>query len=174
MDNITESKEVNRKPILVMLVGIPASGKTTVRKTIVERTLSKVCYISLDEIHNIIAQLDENKGVDFGTIRSKAINVGQDVFELFLATGLDIVIDATNLTVKSRKKWLNKAKDYLKIAYVLDYDLEECIERNSMRSEIEKVPEHVIRAMHSRFEMPTMTEGFDEVGVYKLKKEEKK
>ena len=125
---------------LVVLVGIPASGKTMVATTI----FMNYTRINLDELKS----------------RSR-----ED--EALRAASGNIVIDNTNVTRETRKKYIDFAKQRgMKIRVVfLDVPPAFACKLNSRRER--KVPEQVIRDYHAKMEPPTVDEGFDEVDLMK-------
>ena len=87
----------------------------------------------------------------------------------FIAKKLDIVIDRTSLTKKSRKHTKNKillaAKranlpdPFLKLI-IIETPLEVCINRNM---ETMKVPPDILNKMINSYEEPSCEEGWDEI-----------
>lgn len=75
------------------------------------------------------------------------------------------VIDNTNPTVLDRKKYIDKAKDehFKVVGYYFKSDIGSAIERNSKRSGKENLPLTAIKSTHSKLELPTFKEGFDEL-----------
>ena len=92
-------------------------------------------------------------------------------------TGEDIVVDMTNMNVKSRKGILNNFKDlrgYRKIAVNFNIegeDVQSAIKEIAIQRAIEisqkggskTIPEHVMNHMFTRYEPPSRAEGFDEI-----------
>ncbi len=125
---------------LVLIVGIPASGKTTLSQRLIERGYT--CF-SADEIR-------EQLWGDAADQREP-----ERVFALFfsllekaLLTGLDIVIDNTNINSRHRGPILERARQagYTDIQlWVLDVPLEICLERNRARQR--SVPEDIVTNM---------------------------
>jgi predicted kinase len=69
-----------------------------------------------------------------------------------------VLIDATNLTKKSRRPWRKLAKEFglsLDI-YLVETPFEVCLERNTGTG---AVPEDVLRRMHETYQRPTENEG---------------
>ena len=73
----------------------------------------------------------------------------------------NIIIDATNLTVKNRAFFLQIIAyySYTVVAIVFNTSLEECKKRNFGRER--KVPIEVIECMARKFELPSKDEGFE-------------
>ena len=137
------------------MIGTPCSGKSTY----IDNILSDCEIISTDDIIEQIAK--ENN------------STYSEMFEKFknaVSENKDIVIDRTNMTVKSRKRFLsNLTKNYTKYAISFDVSKETIMERNDKRfKETGKhIPENVIDSMIKSFQQPTKEEGFDYTIVIK-------
>lgn len=76
----------------------------------------------------------------------------------------DIIIDATNVSRKSRRLIIGylKTAGYKRIeCHVIKVGVDECKRRNAGRAR--KVPESVIERQHAQWQDPEVSEGFDEV-----------
>ena len=80
-----------------------------------------------------------------------------------LAQGKNVVIDATSLTARDRKDWVNIGRDNNAeiIAYVVKTDIATAKKRNATRQR--QVPDWVIDKQFAKFTIPTDAEGFDKV-----------
>jgi predicted kinase len=79
----------------------------------------------------------------------------------------NVTFDATNLTVERRLKYINLAKmagTQVTVHWV-DSPLKVAIHRNAKRDR--KVPVPVIKALHNSLEPPTISEGMDQIIVYR-------
>ena len=141
------------KPTLTILVGISASGKSTQAKNLaIERNA-------------IIVSSDAIRG-ELSTVEDQSNNV--EVFKIFhhrikagLMNGYNVIADATNITIKSRRSIIESVKniDCDIVGIVIDKPIDRCIEDNINRPH--PVPEYVIRRQFNNFQMPTLNEGFD-------------
>ena len=79
--------------------------------------------------------------------------------------GCDYVIDNTNPTRADRARYIPVAKEagYRVIGYFMQSRLQECIARNDRREGKEKIPAKAIAMTSNRLEMPSSSEGFDEL-----------
>lgn len=150
---------------LVMLCGIPTSGKSTY----VEK-LKKIDYwkdavvLSTD---NYIEKQAQRCGLTYNQIFNDVIDNATRELELEFSMakekGKDIIWDQTNLSIKSRRKKLSKLPSYYARGVVyFEISLEEALKRNKHR-EGKFIPESILKRMWHQFEIPTNQEGFDYV-----------
>ena len=125
-------------PEAVILVGIPACGKSTYAAG-----LATHVYINLDTLKT----------------RSKE----DQKLTTAVAAGKSFVVDNTNPTPEKRKKYIDlaKANGYKIRAVYFQIDVKTCLERNSKRNRI--VPPMAIHMIKKKIIPPTPEEGFDEV-----------
>lgn len=152
-------------PELVMLCGIPTSGKSTyVQKLKSIPYWKNAVVLSTDDY---IEKQAQRMGMTYNQIFDDVIDDATRELELeFIMAkdkGLDIIWDQTNLSVKSRRKKLSKLPSYYRrdAVYFL-VSLEEALERNKHR-EGKFIPESILKRMWHQFEIPTTNEGFDYV-----------
>ena len=149
-----------RIPILYIMCGLPASGKTTKAKEIVAEEGAE--YVSSDEIRKEL----------YGDESCQSDN--QKVFEhyykrmnQYLSEGKDVVIDSTNVTLKSRKRIIAECKiNCVKLLYMIATPIEYCYENDSKRER--HVGKEVIDKFWKSFQFPQEFEGFDGVNIVNL------
>ena len=142
------------------MCGLPASGKTTKAKEIVAEEGAE--YVSSDEIRKEL----------YGDESCQSDN--QKVFEhyykrmnQYLSEGKDVVIDSTNMTLKSRKRIIAECKiNCVKLLYVIATPIEYCYENDSKRER--HVGKEVIDKFWKSFQFPQEFEGFDGVNIVNL------
>ena len=149
-------------PNLYVLVGIPASGKSTWAHG---QSWSMSCaYINTDKFVEAYA-LTTGKTYSevFEFIMPRAVKMMTDEVIAAREQGQDIIWDQTSTTVHSRGKKLVMLPDYRKIAVVFATpDAAELSRRlNSRPGKV--IPDHVVNDMIKNFEQPTLTEGFDQI-----------
>ena len=150
---------------LIMMVGIPGSGKST---WINENKGKYDAVISRDRIRFSLLK----EGEDYFARED-------DVFKLFIweirmslfnrRNGGTVFADATHLNKKSRARVLDKVREFADEieAVVLDTDLETAFERNDQREGRAWVKHGIIRRMFFTMEMPEEAEGFNKITIIK-------
>ncbi len=141
---------------LILLVGIPGSGKTTYAENYISKNDNTV-HLSSDKIReelwgNEATQGDNNEV--FSLMQSRAINA--------LNNGQNVIYDATNITRKDRAYIIDLCPKFVKIeAHIVWAPIETCIERDANRGRT--VGKAVIDKMLKRFQPPYYDEGIDEI-----------
>lgn len=150
------------KPKLIIMVGIPGSGKSTFAQNYIKdaNNMSTV-WVSRDEVrYSLISGTDEYfaKEKDVFKIFVKKINTA-------LAEGKDAIADATHINAQSRKKLLSSitVPDIQIEACVMETSLQECLANNEKREGRARVPKAAILRMYRQFEYPTFSEGFSSI-----------
>jgi predicted kinase len=149
-------------PKLYVLVGVPASGKST---WVNSQEWSHDCaYISTDKLVEAYARsVGKSYTEVFEEFMPKAVDLmAKEVLEA-KKQGHDIIWDQTSTTVASRKKKFLMLPDYHKIAVVFKTPAEADLAKrlNSRPGKI--IPDHVVKNMIENFEDPTEDEGFNEI-----------
>jgi predicted kinase len=131
----------------IIFCGIQASGKSTFYKKYFFRTHVR---ISMDL---------------FNTRRKENIFI-----ETCLATQQRFVVDNTNVTVKDRHRYIEKAKGnkFKVICYFFQSTVGEAIARNKSRTGKEFVPPDGIGGTFKKLQQPSYEEGIDEIYLVKL------
>jgi len=150
-------------PELVMLCGIPCSGKSTyVNKLLTYEYWENSVVLSTD---NYIEEQAKRLGMTYNEVFQDCIDEATRQLEMSFVRakeeGKRIIYDQTNLSIKTRKKKLTKVPSIYKRTVVwFQVDLEEALERNKNR-EGKFIPESILKRMYHQFEVPTLEEGFD-------------
>ena len=150
-------------PELVMLCGIPCSGKSTyVNKLLTYEYWKDAIILSTD---NYIEEQAKRLGMTYNEVFQDCIDEATRQLEMSFVgakeEGKRIIWDQTNLSIKTRKKKLTKVPSIYKRTVVwFQVDLEEALKRNGTR-EGKFIPESILKRMYHQFEVPTLEEGFD-------------
>ena len=144
-------------PELIMLVGLPGSGKSTYAAEYKEKGYHVHSSDQIrEELYHDIQDQTHNDKV-FQTLHKR---IKDD-----LKRGISCVYDATNLAMKRRIGFLRELKNIkcVKKCYIDLIPIEECKKRNAMRER--RVPDEVIDKMVCRFDVPMWYEGWDHIHI---------
>ena len=142
------------KNVLIVMCGLPASGKSTYTNWLAENGV--FCAVCPDGIRGELYG-DENIQGDgkrvFAIAHARIEDLGKD--------GNNVVFDATNIDRKTRKDLVKKMRPYFDIIICKWFStpLLTCKLRNAKRAR--QVPEEVLDSMYERFRAPMLDEGFD-------------
>lgn len=146
------------KPVLVMMVGLSGSGKSTYAHKLAQ------------ENNAIIFSSDGLREELYGDINDQTHN-----HELFielhrriktaLKEGNNVIYDACNLSSKRRIAFLQELKHIScrKKCIIMATPYEQCLENNANRDR--HVPDYIIERMYKSFDTPYFYEGFDVIGI---------
>ena len=140
-----------------ILIGVPGSGKSTWARNM-KKLNKEIEVFSTDEYREkYLGNINEQSknGFIFHKIYEDILNA--------LNNNKDIIFDATNVSIKDRKQFLqltsyckNKST---KIAVVFNVPIEECILRDFNRERT--VGKQVIEKFKNKYSTPSIEEGFD-------------
>lgn len=138
--------------MLHILCGIPGSGKSTLSRQLAEQHNAILhCYDDIPGAHS----------------PSKQEGVHQAMYERIvqdLRDGKEVVCDDLHTTKDMRQKLLDAlcGVECVKVLHVMQTPLDVCIERNRNRHP-GRLPDFVVTGCHSRYEAPSLSEGWDEI-----------
>ena len=131
---------------MIVLCGAPASGKTTLSKKLVD--YYDAVYYSFDEMRclqhcELIPYIEES-----------------------LSNGENVVVDSTYPTRTTRTNLIDAIKyiDCKRILIYINTPLEECVRRNSQRSQ--PLSSNMVEGIYKSMQVPTLDEGWDEIIIY--------
>jgi predicted kinase len=142
------------KTILAVMVGISGSGKSTFASNL--KTSLNAELVETDAIRGELTGDPSDQTQNY-----KVFQIAKQRVENLLSQGKNVVIDATSVSVRDRKDWINigKKHDAELRAYFINTSKEEAKRRNKTRER--QVPDEVIDRQFSRLQMPKEEEGFD-------------
>ncbi|MBQ8839866.1 MAG: AAA family ATPase [Clostridia bacterium] len=162
---LEELKIKDSIPKLVMLVGVPASGKSTITEK-----LASLGYLVLssDKIRSELYDLDALFSGDRAEMKKANHAVFNKIASLAkegLSQGKSVLIDATNLNRKNRIYFLRGTTKLLceRICVLVVTPPDICLERNAKRQGAERLPEAEMHKMIGAFECPIKNEGWDKI-----------
>lgn len=147
------------KPKLFIMCGLSGSGKST--KAIRLAKKYDAVIVSSDDIRKELC----------GEVSDQSKN--EEVFKVFhkrirkyLYEGKNVIADATNITMKSRRAIIENVKklDIEKICYIMAKKYEDCIKDNLNRKN--PVPEEVLEKQLRKFQVSFKEEGFDKIVIH--------
>jgi len=149
----------NRKPVLYVMCGIPASGKTT-----------QAVKIANEKENTSVVSSDMIRQKYFGDINDQTHN--KEVFTILykqvnklLKEGNNVVLDATNITIKMRKQIFNSVKvPCYKHCIVMTTTYMGCRLRDIKRDRT--VGREVIKKFFKSFQIPFYEEGWDKIELH--------
>ncbi len=140
---------------IVVVVGLPGSGKTTYLET------HRLPSLSSDAIRKLLADDETDQ-----TIHARVFPTMRYLLYHRIAIGRPVTyMDATHLTPQERRPYIQIARLFNCSVEALFFDvpLEICKERNRRRARV--VPEEALERMAAKLVPPTVDEGFDSVTV---------
>lgn len=153
---MNEVNNLEEKQRFLMLIGLPASGKSTVAAGLMEDR-EDVVYLSSDLIRLELfgdESIQQNNGEVFNQMAVRTREA--------LKNGKHVIYDATNISRKKRRGLLQQLpKNVEKIACYISTDYKKVIEQNENRER--KVPQHVIDNMYKSMQIPVISEGWDSI-----------
>jgi hypothetical protein len=150
-------------PKFYMLIGVPASGKSTWRQA----HAGHAEIISTDDIidHRAASQGLTYNDVFKDTIKDATELANRHAYKAFLL-GKDVVWDQTNLTAKSRKPKLALVPEhYEKIAVVFLTPEDAEWQRRLASRPGKSIPQNILMGMRDSLVFPDPEEGFDKIEV---------
>lgn len=153
------------KPFVILLVGVPLSGKSTwIRNNhpttrIVSRDELVMEVYGSDDYNTAFKEVNQKDVDRLLDLRLKEVNTNKE----------NVIVDMTNMVVSRRVKTLRYfSEDYYKEVIVFPVlDSDEYKRRNNERNVNENkwIPPFVISSMLNSYQEPTLDEGFDKITI---------
>ena len=161
--------DLNADPRVIVLVGPPASGKSTWRQSYQASTARPAIVVSTDDLidryaaHNGMTYTEA-----FGKLKMEDLDATAiATMRAALAAGQDVIIDRTNLRIKGRARFLSQVpKRYLRVAIVFNVPRDVLDQRLADRAAAtgKFIPKQVVDDMVKGYEYPT-TDEFDLIEI---------
>lgn len=153
-----DGSESKPQSTLIVLIGFPASGKSTHAQHIL-KTMPSALRVSSDDLIAMTGQ-------DYSPRRQEIIRGSERRFVRdAIFDGFTVVVDRTNLSRRERASWIELGKELDTPVVAVHVQSLEWKIRNAKRPEATLVPDEAIHRMENRFEEPTIEEGFREIRV---------
>ena len=154
-----------QKGKIIILMGLPASGKSTTAESIM-----KSAWLN-DHKPILYCSLDATREQLYGTRKKlggkKVFKKTMEELKLYLSRGATCIYDATNLTKKTRARVLQALTPYYETAEIifLNTPYETCLVQDRNRKFEHQVGQKVIQQMSERIELPSADEGFAQITI---------
>lgn len=148
-----------RKPKFFMLVGLPASGKSTLAQLVAKEHNANIH--SSDEIRQELSGDINNQNINELVFKTLHNRIKED-----LQNGKNCIYDATNISYKRRMSFLQELNKISckKICIVMATPYARCLSNNADRER--QVPNEIIERMYRNFDMPYWYEGWDDIKIH--------
>lgn len=138
---------------LIIMCGLPGSGKSTIAKKISEKTGIRI--FCMDDIREKVFHDVYNQDNGWVVFKILLKHVRRE-----LKKGNSVIIDCTSVTKRDRKRYLDEFKGLYKnsCCIFLNTSLDECKARNKKRDKT--IPEERIDHFNDKLQTPSYDEGF--------------
>lgn len=167
--------KINR-PIIAVLVGLPASGKSFARSesSLFENIPDSYHYSTDDAIDAFCAEVGVTYSEGFADFIKEATAIANTEVALAIADGRSVIWDQTNMSRKKRQAILDRfGNEYRKecFCFLPPFTDEQQIElRNRLDNRPGKdIPDFVMRNMLQSFQLPTTNEEFNRVRYFDIR-----
>ena len=152
------SMEMNK---IYVLVGLPGVGKSTWLNEFLKDNSNFVVVSSDNILQDICRRNGESYDVGFPKYIKEADQLYKEELQTMLNEGRDIIVDRTNLSVKSRGRVLNKVPDsYIKTVVTFEVEEKEHIRRLNERTD-KSIPANILQSMKNSYIEPSFDEKID-------------
>lgn len=154
------SPKKGQKPVAVLIGGGTASGKTTMRKTIIERKLDsksiRVTVVDFDEIKEYIPEYSFYKKIDINKaatlVHKESCDIGELLLNKLIKENKNFIFEGTMARTRRYKYLIYKLREqgYEIHVYVVDVPIKVAKKRADERAHLtgRKVPHKIIENTH--------------------------
>lgn len=159
------------QPVVIMLVGLPASGKSTIRTKLNTLFPGVFNNVSIDDyIEDVMAREGKRyREVFDANIWNARVHTDTEI-ELLTEAKMHVIWEGANLKASARRKKLTEFDGYHKIALIAEQPDQKEWERR-LEQAGKEFPISMLLEMERTFVYPTKDEGFDR--VFKLSQEQR-
>ena len=152
-------------PLLVMLVGLPGSGKSTAAVRLAEAIRSQGRAVDIVGTDAYLEAEARRRGLSYAKVFAEDYDAAKrrmrEQAREAIRQRRSVIWDQTNLTMKARNLRLRLfPEEYLRIAAVMPTPDHKAWEHNLSRPPGRAVPRDVFDRMRAEFQRPSMEEGF--------------
>jgi len=142
----------------IMMVGLPGSGKSLRAKNLAVK--ENAIIHSSDTLRQELFGDENTQDNNEELFKELHRRIEQD-----LKGEQNVIYDATNISYKRRKAFLEELKkiNCEKICYLVATPYEKCLDQNKSRKR--QIPEYVIKKMYLSFYIPQYYEGWDKINI---------
>lgn len=139
---------------VILMVGVAGSGKSTYVNTLLDTLADDIELISTDRLRGEFGTGEDDQSVS----RFVFLEAERRLIQALTSHTNYVIIDAMNLTRKSRKRFVNIARQfgYEITAYCMATPLTDCLRRNEIHHR--KVPGDIIVNQYHRLKFPEVGE----------------
>jgi predicted kinase len=149
---------------LYVLVGVPASGKSTWIQN--QNWIGDCVVVSTDEfVEQYAASVGKTYSEVFDEYMPTAVELMTEKVKRAREAGLDIVWDQTSCSIVTRARKIRMLPSYFKIAVVFKTPPTSELQKRLASRAGKNVPWEIVSDMAAKLEVepPTVEEGFDEI-----------
>lgn len=166
--------KVEQGKTLTVLIGLPNSGKSTLREKM-QKLDKHLFVVSRDDMLEDFYQRKTGEITDYNSmykflhedkeLLKEFTKEYEDLLNSIAKNKSDILIDMTQLSLSSRRKMINHFPKHNKNAIVIMTDNDELFRRNEQRFQETKkfISKKVIENMMTSFTFPVLEEGFNNI-----------
>ena len=158
-----------RKKTCHVMVGLPATGKSTLVRTLLHTNMNAFVYSTDDFIEGRAALLGKTYNEVFRDTIDEATREMNERLRLAISDEKDVIWDQTNLTKKKRKSIIDQMKRegyFIKCHCIVKPEATHIADQVTWKNRLDsrpqkKIPAHVLMNMIEGYQEPTLEEGFD-------------